>query len=297
MTSSSGRKCKCFRLWAVVAAWLACSVPPSVATGEPSAGFTPSRCPFDTGPRGRVDCGHVTVLQDRAEPDGRRLRLAVAVLRSTGSMPASEPLVFLSGGPGEPILRHLSQLNGSRFFRAAREGRDLVFFDQRGTGISEPTFCEGLDRVLAYDGLVAPPRDELLDGQLRALSECRRKLAVDGIDVADFSSTSSAHDVRDILDALGYQRADLYGHSYGSRLALAVIPEHPEILRSVLLSAPIRPMFRSHRRSLGSRGRAGTCREHARRMTRAPPSSRNSRRSCTRCCGSWRNARSGSECH
>ena len=110
-----------------------------VATAQGDAMYERGPCPFDgaEGVEG-LECGTLTVPERRGLPGGRTLRLAVAVLRSTGPDPAPDPLVFLSGGPGGRSVEGTPGRTGSAFWSRLRERRDLIFFDQRGTGLSEP---------------------------------------------------------------------------------------------------------------------------------------------------------------
>jgi hypothetical protein len=70
--------------------------------------FEPRPCPFEGGAwleAERIHCGSLVVLENRERPDGRTLRLAVAILRSRSDRPRPDPVVFLAGGPGSAALR------------------------------------------------------------------------------------------------------------------------------------------------------------------------------------------------
>src|SRR5262249_22434325 len=109
--------------------------------GCPAARFEPAPCDFklpDGQTEETVACGHLIAREDRNCTDGRTVRLAVAVLKATGDTPAIDPFVFLSGGPGGPLLEAGMQLYTPDFAAPLQSKRDLVFFDQRGTGRSQP---------------------------------------------------------------------------------------------------------------------------------------------------------------
>jgi pimeloyl-ACP methyl ester carboxylesterase len=82
----------------------------------------------------RVTCGFVTVPEDRSHPRGAKVRLAVAVVHSRSPHPRPDPIVYLAGGPGgsglDAVTGFLSRETGG--------DRDVVLFDQRGTGASRP---------------------------------------------------------------------------------------------------------------------------------------------------------------
>lgn len=110
--------------------------------------FVPGPCPFETETELEgVDCGELVVWENRDRHEEGTLGLAVSILRSTGENPEPDPLVFLSGGPGGRSVVHTPSRAGSEFWSRYRESRDVIFRDQRGTGYSDPDFCEELDRV------------------------------------------------------------------------------------------------------------------------------------------------------
>ena len=86
-------------------------------------------------------CGTLTIPENRTESDGRTIQLAVAVLKSTSATLAPDPVLYLSGGPGAPNLTGNMQWFGRDFAAPLQATRDLVFFDQRGTGLSLPSLA------------------------------------------------------------------------------------------------------------------------------------------------------------
>src|SRR5687768_8291206 len=89
-----------------------------------------------------AQCGTVEVLENRAEPDGRRISLNVIVLRATSPGPHLPPLFDIDGGPGLAVTKNASfYLADGAAYRARR---DVVMIDQRGTGGSNPLSCPEL---------------------------------------------------------------------------------------------------------------------------------------------------------
>ena len=216
------------------------SPPPGRAVGEYEPVFTPGNCPFQPPAGTDPVCGHVSVPENRGDPDSRQIRLAVAIFpaRSTEAYP---PVVYLEGGPGGEALEAIPFTFEDRFSFLHAE-RTLVMFDQRGVGFSEPALaCEEVVD-LAYEVL-----DENLSSgervarEVAALDRCRERWVDDGIDLAHYNSAASAADVADLRLALGYDQWDLYGVSYGTRLALTVMRDHPEGIRSVILDSTYPP--------------------------------------------------------
>ena len=169
-----------------------------------------------------IACGRLIVPENRARPWGPTISLPFAIVGSHAAAPA-EPIVYLEGGPGGSALMNVPDV----WTRSAlRQHADIVVLDQRGTGYATPSLdCpEFLD-----DGV---------DDPLRA---CRDRLTAAGVDLAAYHSRESASDVADLLEALDIEAATLYGVSYGTRLALTVMRDHPERIVSVILDGVYPP--------------------------------------------------------
>jgi pimeloyl-ACP methyl ester carboxylesterase len=200
--------------------------------------FEPAACMFEPPPGQEPNCGYVIVPEDRDNPDGAQVRLAVAVFPSSSGENA-DPIIYLEGGPGGAALQNLLVLF-DEYYAPLTGTRDLVIFDQRGVGLSQPSlFCH--EYVTDYlDIIQRDPTSEDID-ELAALLDCQERLLAEGINLAAYNSVENAADVRDIASALGYDEVNLFGVSYGSRLALTVMRDHPEIVRSTILGGAYPP--------------------------------------------------------
>lgn len=169
-----------------------------------------------------LDCGWLTVPEVRTGPSTGNIQLAVVILYSTNPNPPADPIIYLEGGPGGSAIAAVDFWYGS----ALRATRDLILIDQRGTGYSLPVLnCDELDDTGEVDSTVA----------------CRASLIGNGINLAAYNSYENAHDVADLLVALDIPQANLFGVSYGTRLALTIIRERPERIRSVIIDAVYPP--------------------------------------------------------
>lgn len=230
---------------------------PAAAEGESPVTLDQADCPFalpaflEDGIN--VQCGYVTVPLFHDDPDGDTIRLAVAVLASTGRSPADEPLILLNGGPGqpsEPVLPSFDpDVEGS--LAGLLDGQDVVLFDQRGTGYSEPGLYCSTD-VPPTSGGATPPADapdpaDIVDEATLSFADeaaaCRETFDDQGIDLEAYTTAENAADVDDIRAALGHDQVDLLGISYGSRLALTVMRDFPDAVRSVVLASPLPPQI------------------------------------------------------
>ncbi len=212
----------------------------------PNANFRASACLFQLG-AGMVDgktvkCGYVTVPENRQNLNGAKVQLAVAIFKSPKVQNDQSPVVRLEGGPGGPSLddwaHYITASNVSDFVF----DHDLIMFDQRGTGHSTPSLnCSELLR-LQYDTLnihLSATDSERMS--IQALQTCHDRLIKAGVDLNAFNSLENAADVHDLILALGYKQANLYGVSYGTRLALTTMRLYPSVIRSVVLDSVYPP--------------------------------------------------------
>lgn len=218
---------------------------PAAAQDAEIPRFEPGPCPFETtAPVEGVDCGDLVVYENRDDPAEGTLRLAVAILRSFSDTPEPDPIVFLSGGPGNRSVISTPQRARSNFWNRHRQTRNIVFFDQRGTGYSNPTFCPGMNvtfSAVLYQGL-SPT--EVRTRQVAATRDCYERMRAEGVDFSRYNSATSARDLDDLRRALGIDRWNVLGGSYGARLALTAMRDTPDGIRSVILDSTLPPNVR-----------------------------------------------------
>jgi pimeloyl-ACP methyl ester carboxylesterase len=176
----------------------------------------------------------VRVPENRSDADSRHLDLRFLRLESRAERPG-DPVVYLAGGPGGSGIR---AGKGERWdlFERIREHADVILLDQRGTGRSDDVpRCESSVRIPPDS---ATTRERMLRLHRAALAECRAFWNEQGVDLRGYTTAESAVDVEAVRRALGAERVDLLGISYGTHLALAVAKAYPESVgRMVLASA------------------------------------------------------------
>ncbi|HEX6199629.1 MAG TPA: alpha/beta hydrolase [Thermoanaerobaculia bacterium] len=201
-------------------------------TGPAAASLELEPCELP-GFQGAARCGTLPVWEDPEAGEGREIGLRVAVLPATGpdgaAGPAKAPPLFaLSGGPGESAV--LGAGHFARVFAEARKTRDLVLVDQRGTGASNPLRCP-------FPGDDEDPQSYLGDQLPAAAFEaCLETLDADP---RLYTTPIAADDLDRVRAALGHERIDLYGFSYGTRVALVYLRRHPERVRSAILAGAV----------------------------------------------------------
>lgn len=215
--------------------------PTSLPTALPTVAYTPqfeqAPCQFEVPFGVRVTCGYAILPESRTSNNGRTIRLAVAVFHSQSSIPKPDPVMFLQGGPGGEAVT-LSAYAYSVLVAPFIEERDYITYDQRGTGLSEPALvCDELEKANRQDvyGTIDSSSRELV--YQNAFLSCAGLLQSKGIDLSAYNTVENAADLRDIVKLLGYEKVNLYGASYGTRLALVAMRNHPEVVRSAILDS------------------------------------------------------------
>lgn len=196
---------------------------------EPALLFEPCEI-TGSGDRGlaRLECASFTVAENPAEPDGAQIDLFVARLKALAPTEDGDAVTLINGGPGGSSIDMLVDLMGA--FSGLRQTRDLIVVDQRGTGRSNAMTCSDLDMA----GNEQPDLSEI-----PALAEhCLAELPGD----ARFYTTSIAvQDLDALRQALGYTAWNVYGVSYGSRVALHYLRRFPEHTRSLIIDGIMPP--------------------------------------------------------
>jgi pimeloyl-ACP methyl ester carboxylesterase len=226
------------RLASFVAALGAAAVLGAAAANTPSAAapagstlrFTPCRIEHPTGLAAfAAECARIRVPENPARPAGRQIELAITRVPAISRRKAPDPLFLIAGGPGMGSAAMYPSV-AAAFARVGRD-RDLVLVDQRGTGDSTPLRCDIDD-------------EDMLEFDAAALdAETRRCLAAlqQTHDVAQFTTSVAVGDLERVRAAMGYTALNLYGVSYGSRVAQHYLRRHPDRVRSVILDGVVPP--------------------------------------------------------
>jgi len=175
-------------------------------------------CPFNSSKALLpVTCGRLKVPESPETP-ARVVEIAFMVVKAPRNIDQHGPVVFLNGGPGQNSLYYAEQLVTNLHIRDVVVDRDWIFFDQRGSGRSTPSlFCE--------------PEDDWF----KQVKTCRDKLMAQGVDLSQYNSARIASDMEALRAALGVQQWNLWGISYGARLAVVSARLYPASVRSITL--------------------------------------------------------------
>lgn len=200
-------------------------------------------CPFrgeiDYEP-GEIECGFITVPENRSDPDSRLIRLHYVRIAATGDPEAEEgadeqlrddPIIYLTGGPGVGVGPYVDRLREHEVVRQ----RDLYILEQRGIGASGD-FCPHFNDT----NRAALWTENLYEAEVEAaerMRACFRAAAAAGIDLSGYNTIENARDVRALREALGHEQWNVWGISYGSHLGQMLLREDPDGVRAIVLDA------------------------------------------------------------
>ncbi|GAB1595003.1 alpha/beta fold hydrolase [Lysobacter claricitrinus] len=169
-------------------------------------------------------CGTLAVPEDPAKPNGRKVNLRIAWLRPGDNADvAADPVFFLAGGPGQAATEYAAPV--STALHEVLKTRNVFLVDQRGTGQSAPLDCP------------KELRDEYKDREDdTAIGEYAGKCAAAlKNDPRFFTTTVAVEDLDTVRKAIGAEKIDLVGVSYGTRMAQQYAMRHPQQTRAVVL--------------------------------------------------------------
>ena len=213
------------------------AVPTSTSTIIYQPIFEPAPCAFPVPSGYSPECGYLVVPENRARAESPLIRLHAAIFRNRSGVPTTDAVVHLAGGPGSSSLGVAGYMFG-RGLDAILDQRDFILFDQRGTGYSQPRLdCperSSITGTLLERGLSAQGNDQII---LDAFRRCRDRLIGEGRDLTAYHSAASAADLKDLRLMLGYDKLNLYAVSYGTRLALTMMRDFPQAVRSAVLDS------------------------------------------------------------
>jgi pimeloyl-ACP methyl ester carboxylesterase len=188
---------------------------PAASQAAPGLSFTP--CPVAHA----LECTTLAVPLDRSGALPGTVPLSVE-RKLAGTSPSRDAVVALAGGPGQatlPLGEFIAQA-----IAPALGSRDLLLFDQRGTGSSDPLSCSALEEFTAAQTLG------------RLFEQCALDI---GPARGDFTSAESIQDIEALRRAGGYEKLVLYGTSYGTKVALEYAARYPQYVEALVLDSAV----------------------------------------------------------
>jgi pimeloyl-ACP methyl ester carboxylesterase len=176
-----------------------------------------------------AQCTELDVPLDPSKPDGESLTLHIAKVPARTNKPKSDPFTLIAGGPGQSALESFPSV--AHAFRHVLLERDIYLVDQRGTGKSHKLQCIG-EPLSSFDF----DADEIA----KHARQCRDSL---DYDTQFFTTSVAVQDLDLVRQALGVDQWNIYGVSYGTRVALHYLRRYPKQVRSLILDAVVPPQI------------------------------------------------------
>ena len=175
----------------------------------------------DIGANRLLLCGHIKVPAVRGKPSAGKQKIGFAIRpRGDRTRPSKGAIVFIEGGPGYAATNADSFKPLAAVMAPFLKRRELIAVDQRGTGISKPLFCKGLQRGrVSYQ---------------RGLRSCAKQL---GNRREGYTTAESAADLEAVRRALDLKNVILYGDSYGTYLGQSYAARYGRGLKGLILSS------------------------------------------------------------
>lgn len=211
----------------------------------PATRLAPTECWFKPPAKITARCYHFSVPESRAGRSDIVLELPVVVLSMPKTRKRADSVIYLAGGPGDGAWLDNERIDFWWDFvadNAWANERDFILVDQRGTGLVTPRMDCSEYETLQVEALgFGLDRQRSRDAWLQAAKACRARVEREGHDPLSYTSRDSATDLHDLKEALGFKDWNVYGLSYGTRLALTYLRDYPHDLRSVILDSVYLP--------------------------------------------------------
>lgn len=181
-----------------------------------------------------AQCTTLSVPENPALPEGRKIDLRIALVPAKTADPQPDPVFFLAGGPGQSALDSYPQVAPG--FERMREKRHIVLVDQRGTGGSNKLVCKGEEAESTFSA----EESNDPDAQKAFAERCAKDLS-ERADPRFYTTTVAVADLDAVRKALGADKVNLVGGSYGTRAAQTYLRYYPDSIRSIILDGVVPP--------------------------------------------------------
>ncbi len=178
----------------------------------------------------KARCGMLERPENPDDPESPMLLIRVAVVPALNLQPQPDPIVPLAGGPGQGAIQFYAAVAAA--FERVRSDRDILLVDQRGTGASARMDC--------------PVDEELIEGQFSVAQTIEyTKTCLEELphDPRYFTTSVAVRDLEAVREALGYPSLNLYGVSYGTRVAQHYARRYPDSTRTIILDGVVPPQL------------------------------------------------------
>ena len=177
---------------------------------------------------GVARCATVSVPEDHSQPNGKRIEIFLAVLPSLARRPEPDALFLFAGGPGQAAS---DQGRVAMALNDIRKTRQIVLVDQRGTGKSKTLTCDATEDAKNKDALAEALRNDVASLEM----DWVKCLATMKGNPATHRTDDYIDDLELVRKGLGYDKINVWGGSYGTRVALRYMKRFPASIRTAML--------------------------------------------------------------
>lgn len=160
-----------------------------------------------------IEFGYITVPEDYTKPNGIKLKIAFSIIKATNPNPQPDPIIYFQGGWGLPIVKY-TKWYAENF---PVKNRDLILYDYRSIGHSEPQLCGWLGSASWSNRVDDSSYNEFKKNEIRIFNQCLDSLELKQIDFNMYGSDNKTRDAVLLAEKLGYKIYNLFGISYGTR--------------------------------------------------------------------------------
>jgi len=186
--------------------------------------------------RADIQAGAIMVPENHDDPDGKKIQITYVIIKAKDTTSAEFPIIYFSGGPGGKQIDQIQDAIDFIMKLPIREKRDMILFDQRGIGYSSalPDMSFGSFDIMAKDAA----EDEELELMTALILDYKKRCEDRNIGLEFYNTHQNARDVGMLFKHLGYDKYNLQGGSYGTRLGRVVQDFFPEYVNCSVLDSP-----------------------------------------------------------
>jgi len=183
----------------------------------------------------KIKFGHIIVPETRNSDNTRTLKIAFCILKGDSDTGIINPVIMLPGGPGGSMTGGANGFLLQEHWKERLEFMDVVLFDPRGCGKSEPDLCPEFDiPENYYQTLLGKTDEEMNELTISILKNCLDSLSIENVDLNAYGSDEIAEDIEDLRVSIGVDQWNIQGGSYGTRYGQGMIRKFPNTVRSAV---------------------------------------------------------------
>jgi pimeloyl-ACP methyl ester carboxylesterase len=183
----------------------------------------------------KIRFGHIVVPETRNSSNPRTLKIAFCLIKGKNDKGMENPAIVLPGGPGQSATERSAGFLEAEHWKERLEFMDIVLFDPRGCGKSEPDLCPGMDAPeVYYQTLLGKTADDMNQLTIQTLKKCLDSLTLEKVDLNAYGSDEIAEDIEDLRVSIGVKQWNVNGASYGTRYGQGLIRKFPNTVKSAV---------------------------------------------------------------